>query len=146
MRRARAVDGRGQHLVAVGDEQQQIRPPRSECIGQAQNGKTDGFGHSGVGVGAEQALDARLNGKAVALDLVQRVSELRREMRAESEDAQLDFRTAGKLAQRPIEMTVVGARGGDDADATPRSRRSRLRAKSIRAFLILGRNHRRSIN
>jgi hypothetical protein len=62
-------DGGGrQHLVAVGDEQQQIGPPGGERVGQAQDGEADGLGHAGVGVGAEQALDARLDGKAVALD------------------------------------------------------------------------------
>ena len=124
MRSASAVDGRGQHLVAVGDEQQQIGPPRGERVGQAQNGQADGLGHAGVGVGAEQALDARLHGKTVALDFGNRVAELRRQMRAEREDAQLDFWTRCQLAQRPVEMAIVGARGGDDADAASRDGRN----------------------
>jgi hypothetical protein len=55
--------GGRQHLVAVGDEQQQIGPPGGERVGQAEDGHADGLGHAGVGVGAEQALDARLIGK-----------------------------------------------------------------------------------
>jgi tetratricopeptide (TPR) repeat protein len=38
-------------------------------------------------------------------------------MRAQRKDAQLDFGVRGQLAQGPVEMAVVGARGGDDADA-----------------------------
>ncbi len=121
--------GRGQNLVTVGDEQQDIGPPGSEGVGQAQNRQADGLGHAGVGVGVDQALDARLDGKAVAHDLLQRVAELRREVRAESEDAQLDFRICGKLAQGPVEMAVVGARGGDDADAAPRGARRRRQSR-----------------
>ena len=94
-----------------------------ERVGQAEDGQADGFGHAGVGVGVEQALDSRLDGKAVALDLLNCVAELRREMRAESEDAQFDFRMGGKLAQGPVEMTVVGAGGGDDANAAACGRR-----------------------
>ena len=59
-----------EHLVAVGDEQQQIGPPGGERVGQAEDGEADGLGHAGVGVGAEQALDARLDRKTVALDLL----------------------------------------------------------------------------
>ena len=59
MRRARAVWPGREHLVAVGDEQQQIGTPGGEGVGKAENGHADGLGHAGVGVGAEQALDAR---------------------------------------------------------------------------------------
>ncbi len=123
--------GGGEHLVAVGDEQQQVGPPGGERVGQAEHGEADGLGHAGVGVGTEQALDARLDGEAVALDFLDRVAELRREMRAQGKDAQFDLGVRGQLAQRPVEVAVVGARGGDDADA---------------ALAAWGRNHRRSIN
>jgi hypothetical protein len=39
-------------------------------------------------------------------------------MRAKNEDAQIDCGMGGKFTQRPIEMAVVGAGGGDDADAS----------------------------
>jgi hypothetical protein len=38
-------------------------------------------------------------------------------MSAEGEDAEVDTGVGGELAQGPVEMAVVGARGGDDADA-----------------------------
>jgi len=38
-------------------------------------------------------------------------------MRAEYEDTEVDIGVRGELAQRPVEMTVIGARGGNDADA-----------------------------
>jgi len=44
-------DGRGgEHLVAVGDEEQDVWPPRGERIGETENGDADGFCHAGVGV------------------------------------------------------------------------------------------------
>ena len=119
MRRARATDGGRKHLVAVGDQQQQVGTPCGERIGQAENGDADGLGHAGVGVGAEQALDARLNRKSVALDFANGRAELRREMRAQREDAQVDIGMRGQLAQRPVEVAIVGARGGHHADAPP---------------------------
>jgi hypothetical protein len=42
--------GGGQHLIAVGDEQQQIGAPGGERVGQAQDGEADGLGHAGIGV------------------------------------------------------------------------------------------------
>jgi len=36
-------------------------------------------------------------------------------MRAEYEDTEVDIGVRGELAQRPVEMTVIGARGGNDA-------------------------------
>ena len=37
-------------------------------------------------------------------------------MRTERDDAEFDFGVRGEFAERPIEMAVVGARGGDDGD------------------------------
>ena len=105
------------HLIAVGDEQQQVWTPGGERVSQAEDGDADGLGHAGVGVGAEQALDARENRKSVALNFRDCVAELRRQMRAQCEDAQFHARMCGQFTQRPVEMAVVGARGGDDADA-----------------------------
>ena len=77
----------------------------------------DGLGHAGVGVGTEQAFDACLNRKSVAFDFLDRVAEFGGKMRPQREDAQFDFGVRGKLAKRPVEMAVIGARGGNDADA-----------------------------
>ena len=97
MRRARAV-GRGRkHLVAVGDQQQDVGSPSGKCIGQPQDCYADRFGHAGVSVGTEQALDARLDWESVALDFVNSVAELRREMRAENEHAQVRCRDARQV-------------------------------------------------
>ena len=79
-----------QHLVAVGDQQQQVGPPRGQCVGQAEDREPDRLGHPRVGVGAEQALDPCLDRKAVAFDLVNGCPELRRQMRAQGEYAQID--------------------------------------------------------
>ena len=137
---------RREHLVAVGDEQQQVGTPGGERVGQAEDGDADGLGHAGVGVGTEQALDARLNGKSVALDFLDRGAELRRKVRAESEDAQFDFGMSGEFAQRPVEMAVVRARGGDNGDATSRDGRRKTRGKSAAVHWVLRRNHTRSIS
>ena len=94
----RERDGSGrEHLVAVGDEKQQVGTPGGERVGQTEDGDADGLGHSSVGVGAEQALDAGLDGKAVALDFVDGRAELRREMRAEREDAQIYSRDGRRV-------------------------------------------------
>ena len=58
-----------------------------------EDGDADGFGHAGIGVGTEQALDARLDGEAVALDFGDGVAEFGREMRAEGDDAEFDIGT-----------------------------------------------------
>ena len=42
--------GGREHLIAVGDEQQQVRPPGGERVGKAEDGEADGLGHPGVGV------------------------------------------------------------------------------------------------
>ena len=57
----------------------------------AEDGDADGFGHAGIGVGTEQALDARLDGESFALDFGDGVSEFGGEMRAEGNDSQFDF-------------------------------------------------------
>jgi hypothetical protein len=38
-------------------------------------------------------------------------------MRGEGKDADFDFGVGGKFAQGPVEVAVIGARGGDDANA-----------------------------
>src|SRR6202789_3664569 len=106
-----------EHLVAVGDEGEQIGMPVGERIGEPKNSEPDVFGHGGVGVGAEQAFDASLDGEAVALDLADCAAESRRKMRAKGKDAEFDVRPRGEFAERPVEMAVVGTGGSDDADA-----------------------------
>src|ERR1039458_4774321 len=98
-------------------EQQQVWTPGSERVSQAEDGDADGLGHAGVGVGAEQALDARLYRKSVAFDFSDGAAEFRRQMRAQREEAELHVRVAGEFVQRPVKVAIVGARGGDDADA-----------------------------
>src|ERR1019366_841572 len=74
--------------------------------------------HASVCVGTEETFDPRLNGKAVALDLVDRRPECRREVRPKRKNGQLNLWMRLKLAQRPIEMAIVGARGGHHTDAS----------------------------
>jgi hypothetical protein len=100
---------RRQHLISIGNQQQNVGPPGSQCIGQAEDREADGLGHAGVGVGAEQALDARLDRKSVALDLLQRVAKLGRQMRAKREDGEFGLGVRGEFAQRPVEMAIVRA-------------------------------------
>jgi hypothetical protein len=109
----------GQHFVAVSYEEKQIGPPRRECIGEAQDCDPDSFGHSCVGIGTEETLDASLNGKAIALNFLNGVSELRRKVRTESENAKFNIGTYRELAQWPVKMAVIGARRSDDANAAP---------------------------
>ena len=109
--------GWGEHLIAVGDEQQNVRAPGGKRVGKTEDGEADGLGHTGVGVGTEQALDAGLDGEAVALDFFDGGTEVGREMGAENEDGEVDFRVHGEFAQRPVEVAIVCAGGGDDADA-----------------------------
>jgi hypothetical protein len=107
-----------QHLVSVCDEQKEIGPPCRERIGQAENRETDCLGHAGIGVGTEQAFDARADGKTIGLNLMDRRTELGRKVRSQGEDSQFDLGVRGQFAQRPIEMAVVGARSRHHADAT----------------------------
>ncbi len=102
--------GRGcEHLIAVGDEQQNVWPPIGERIGKTENRNADGLCHACVGVGVEKAFDAGLDGESIVLDCGYGAAEMRRKMGAEDEDSKLDFRTAGQFTQRPVEMAVVGA-------------------------------------
>jgi len=101
--------GGRQHFVAVGDQQEQVRAPGSEGVSQTQNGEANGFSHAGVGVRAEQALDAGLDRKSVTLNFLDCHAELGRKMRPKREDAQLDGGVVGEFAERPKEMTIVCA-------------------------------------
>jgi len=126
---------RSQHLVPVGDEQQNVGTPCRECIGKPENRNPDRLGHAGVGVGTEQAFNACLNRKSVAFDFLEREPEFRGKMRTQREDAQIDFGVGRELAQRPVQVAVIGARRSNDADAALAAflahDRSNLRANLI---------------
>ncbi len=107
-------DGGGrEHLVAVGDEQEEVGAQISEQVGKAEHGDADGLGHSDVGVGAEKAFDAPGDGEAVMFDLLHGRTEGRGEMRAHGDELEVDCRMRGQVVQRPIEMAVIGAGAGD---------------------------------
>jgi hypothetical protein len=55
-------------------------------------------------------------------------------MRAEHEDAEVYAGVSGQFTQRPVEVAIVGAGGGDDGDA------------ALGGAIFDGRSHRRSIN
>ncbi len=71
-----------------------------------EDGDADGFGHAGIGIGTEEALDARLDGEAFAFDFGDGVAEFRREMRAERDDAEFDGRVRGEFTKGPVEVAV----------------------------------------
>ncbi len=116
MRSASATTGGGHHFIAIGDEKHEVGTPCTESVGEREDGDADGFGHAGISIGTEEALDARLDGKSFTLDFSDGIAEFRREMRTERDDPEFDFGLRGEFAERPIEMAVVGARGGDDGD------------------------------
>src|SRR6185503_5286703 len=86
--------GRRKHLITVRDQQQQVGTPCAESVRKAEDSNSDGFGHARIRIGAEQALDPRLNMEAVILDFLNRSPELGRKMWAENKDAQVDFRAS----------------------------------------------------
>ena len=108
--------GGGEHLVAVGDEQEQVGAHLRERVGEAEDGEAHRLGHAGIGVGVEEALDARGDWESVAFDLADGVAELRREMRGHDDELQVDVGMCGEFPQGPVEVAVVRARGGDDGD------------------------------
>ena len=89
----RQRDGRRrQHLVAVGDEEQQIGTHLAQAVGEPERRHADGFRHADVGVRTEQAFDARVDGKAGLLDFAAVLAEFRRQMRTDRDDRQVDLR------------------------------------------------------
>ena len=109
--------GWGEHLIAVGNEEEEVRTPGGECVGQAEGGEADGLGHAGVGIGAEEALYAGDDGETVAFDFTDGVAEFGRVMGAEGEEAEVDCGVGGEFTEGPEEVAVIGAGGGDDGDA-----------------------------
>ena len=114
---------RRKHLIAVGNQQQDVGPPRRERIGKPQHRQADCLGHAGGGVRTQQALDLCLDGKPIPFHLRPRVAELRGKMRSHHKNAQLNIRVPRQFLERPIQMAIVGARGGNDGDTATGLRR-----------------------
>ena len=110
--------GGGEHLVAIGDEEEEVGAHLAEGVGEAEAGEAEGLGHAGVGVGGEEALDAGGDGEAVALDLCDGRAELGREMGGEDDELEVDVGMGGEVFEGPVEMAVVGAGAGDDGDGS----------------------------
>ena len=87
--------GGGEHLVAVGDEEEEVGSYLGQGVGQSQHREAEGFGHAGVGIGAEEALDAGGDGEAVAFDLMDGIAELRGEMGGEDDELEVDVGVGG---------------------------------------------------
>ena len=130
-----------EHFVAVGNQKKNVRPHLPETIREAQRGHANGLGHADVGIRAQQTFDARSNWKSVVLNFPHRVAELGREVRPQDDQLQIHLGMHGKIAQRPVEVTVVCAGGGDDGDfafqvflrpATDSKARAMFRSAGIR--------------
>src|SRR5215472_8443199 len=92
---------RGQQLVAVGDQQHEVRPQSTEQIGEPERCDPDGFRHSNISVRAEQAFDWQYILESISLHLANGTAELWREMCGDGDDAQIDIFSGGQIFQRP---------------------------------------------
>jgi len=106
--------GRSEHFVAVGGEEDDVGAHFSQGVGQAEGRDADGFRHADVGVGTEQAFDGDVRSEVFPVKFLTGMTELWREMRAHADDAQIDLGMSGEVFQDPVEVTGVGAGGGDD--------------------------------
>ena len=79
---------RGEHFVAVGNDQQQVGPQAAKDIRQAERRHTDGFSHTDVAVGTEQAFNAFFNIKTIFANLVDGDTEFVGQVRRDSDDPQ----------------------------------------------------------
>ena len=109
--------GGGEHLVAVGDEEEQVGAEGAQRVGEGEDGDADAFGHADVGVGAEEGFDAGGDGESVFFDFADGGAEFGGEVRGHDDEVEIDGRVFGEELERPVEMAVVGAGGGDDGDA-----------------------------
>jgi hypothetical protein len=89
---------RSKHLVSICDQQQHIRPHRGEAIGKRERRNPDALGHSHIGVGAEQALQAGSNSEAILLNLTNRITEFRRKMRCRNNQLKVHVGVIGQLS------------------------------------------------
>jgi hypothetical protein len=105
-----------QHFVAIGNEKEQVRANLRQRIGQRKSGQADGFGHADIGIGTKQAFEAGGDGDLVAFDFANGLAELRREVRGQNDEFQVDLGVSKKVFQGPVEMAVIGARGSDYGD------------------------------
>jgi len=107
---------RSEQLIPVGDQQQNIRSHLPEVLREAERRHADRLGHAHVGIRAEQALDPRSDRKSVLLNFPHRVAELRGKMRPHDNQFQIHLGMGREIAQRPVQMAVIGARRGDNGD------------------------------
>ena len=57
---------RRQHLVTVGNQQQNVRPHRAQAIGKTKGSDSNRFGHAHIRVRTEQAFDSAVDLETVA--------------------------------------------------------------------------------
>jgi len=107
---------RGEHFVAIGDQEKNVRAHLTETVRQTEGGDADGLGHADVGVGTQETLKLCGNRNAIFFDFADRVAEFGRKMRAEDDELQVHLRMRGEIVERPLKMAVVGAGSGDDGD------------------------------
>ena len=80
----------GEHLIAVRDQQQQIRPHLPQQVGQGKHSHAQCLCHAHIGIRAEQTLEPGGNGETILLNLFHRLPELGREMCAQHDQLQVD--------------------------------------------------------
>ena len=89
--------GGGQHLVAVGREEDEVGPVGTQIISQAERGQPDALGHPDVGVGTEQGLDPGVDRESVPLKFPCCMTEFGRQMRPHHHDLEGDGGVGGEL-------------------------------------------------
>jgi rhodanese-related sulfurtransferase len=107
---------KGQQLIAVRDQQEQVGTHLPQGIGKAQCGHADSLRHPHVRIGTQKALDARINSESILFNLLHSVPKFRRQVRSDHDDAQIDFRVRGEVAPRPVEVGIVSAGSCKDSD------------------------------
>ncbi len=81
-----------EHLVSVGDQQQQVRPHLPQQVGQGKHSHAQGLGHAHIGIRTKQTLQPRSNREAILLDLFYCLPERGREMCTEHDQLQVNVR------------------------------------------------------
>src|SRR5215469_3134276 len=89
----------------------------SQAVGEAESCDAYGFRHPDVTVGAEKTFDAGCDGESILFNFANSLAKLGRQMRSHGDELQVYFGMAREIVQRPVKMTVVGARTGDDRNA-----------------------------
>ena len=83
--------GRRKHLIAVGNQEQQIGSHGPEAVCQGEHTHAYAFRHAYVRVRAQQALQTSGDRDTVGLDLADGHAELRRKMRGENDHLEIHF-------------------------------------------------------